>query len=352
MELIYSSVLPVKFPKSPNFRTAFERQMVPSDEMLIATGYVSEDSLMELKAILDHYRGGSKKKICDLVIGMHGREGFTQTQYDAARSLGEFLRENRIGEVRVCTAFKFHGKVYSFLKSTKPVASIVGSSNLSNLLGTDLQWETDTLVTERPFVSKLVGLHHDLVGKATQPLLDLADIKLVAQPSLLKGQIGVEEVPNAEWKIIECTKTDVEFRIPLKATPKSNLNAYFGKGRESSSTGAIRPRPWYEAELIVPKSITASADYPEKDRPFTVYTDDGWKFKCKVSGDYKKNLRSYDDLQTLGRWIKGRMESVGALKVGQPVTEEVLESYGASELLFSATKDPHVWLLDFSRKSI
>jgi hypothetical protein len=54
MELIYSSVVPVRYPDVSNFREAFEKQMIPASELKIATGYVSEDSLMELKAIIAH----------------------------------------------------------------------------------------------------------------------------------------------------------------------------------------------------------------------------------------------------------------------------------------------------------
>jgi hypothetical protein len=82
--------------------------------------------------------------------------------------------------------------------------------------------------------------------------------------------------------------------------------------------------------------------------PFTVYTDDGWKFRCKVSGDYSKNFRSEDDLQTLGRWIKGRMEAAGALKVGELVTAPMLQQYGKDRLVLTATRNPDVWFLDFS----
>lgn len=351
MELIYSSVLPVKFPKTKDFRSVFERELLATNQMLIATGYVSEDSLMELKAMLQYYNGRTQKKECDLVIGMHGREGFTRSQYDAACSLGEFLRDEKIGEVRVCTAFKFHGKVYSFLKSNKPVSSIIGSSNLSDIIGTNLQWETDALVREKPMLKGLVEMHRDLVKKATCPVLDLSDVKFISHSDLLNGRIGVERVSENELRNVLSTEIKTKFVVPLKAELKSNLNVYFGKGRESKN-GAIRPRPWYEVEVIVPKAMTSLPGYPTAGRPFQVYTDDGWKFRCKVSGQNDKNLRSEEDLQTLGRWIKGRLEESGVLKIGQMITENTLESYGTNELLLSATNNPEIWILDFSPKHL
>jgi hypothetical protein len=349
MELVYSSVIPLKPSGFSSFRETFERQLVPANDIKIATGYVSEESLMELKAILSHYNANFQRITCDLVIGMHGREGFTQPQHEAACSLGKFLRDEKIGEVRVCTAFKFHGKIYSFLKDTAPQASIVGSSNLSDILGLDLQWETDILLTESVSVKRLIELHHNLVLKATKPILEYSDYKIIQRSDLLEGRTGVEKISSGELEKLKTGLTRLSFNIPLKAEQKSNLNVYFGKGRETSTTKAIRPRAWYEVEVIVSHEITKQRGYPKADEPFTVYTDDGWKFRCKVSGQNNKNFRSEDDLQTLGRWIKGRMEANGVLKVGELVTPSMLQKYGKENLVLTATRNPHVWFLDFSR---
>ena len=121
MELLYSKIKPCEYDNS-SFSEAFESGIVNSDSIKIATGYVTEDSLLELKSILLFYNEENKDKMCSLVIGMHGREGFTRAQYEAAIDLAEFLKEKGIGSVRVCTAFKFHGKTYVFWKNGKPAA--------------------------------------------------------------------------------------------------------------------------------------------------------------------------------------------------------------------------------------
>jgi hypothetical protein len=81
-------------------------------------------------------------------------------------------------------------------------------------------------------------------------------------------------------------------------------------------------------------------DIRSRDSGDHVYTDDGWKFDCKIQGDYGKNFRSAGDLKTLGRWIKGRLERAECLKVGQPVTEEVLQKYGRKTISLKETSDP------------
>ena len=153
------------------------------------------------------------------------------------------------------------------------------------------------------------------------------------------------------------SKTNLSFKIPIKTAtdaPQSNLNAYFGKGRENKK-GFIKPRHWYEVELIVPKEVTSQhgypqAGYPDKESIITVFTDDLWKFQCKISGDYSKNFRSADDLKILGRWIKGRLEEYGCLNIGEPVTDETLNCYGRDNFELISTTDPAIWILNFKPK--
>ena len=104
-------------------------------------------------------------------------------------------------------------------------------------------------------------------------------------------------------------------------------------------------------ELIVPKTVTTLPGYPQSKTPeavFDVITDDGWTFKCKVSGDFSKNFRSEGDLKILGKWLKGRLENAGALIVGTPVTNATLQTYGRNSFKLTKTTIPGTWYLDFS----
>jgi len=349
MELLYSKIKPCEYSNS-SFSEAFEINVVNSDTIKIATGYITEESLLELKSILLFYNDENKTKTCSLVIGMHGREGFTKAQYDAVIDLAKFLKDKEIGTVRICTAFKFHGKAYIFGKreSTIPLSALVGSSNLGNIIDSR-QWEIDIVLKEEKILGELDKLHDDLVEKATKDILDLPRPESFLEMShLLKDRIDVLKIDKEEYNAVESTLTDRVFDLPLKDTEKSNLNAYFGKGRLSTSTGAIRPRHWYEVELIVPIEITSADGYPKQGSVIKVYTDDGWCFKCKIEGQNGKNFRSEGDLRTLGRWVKGRMEKNGCLKVGQLVTKEILDRYGRQTISLKETENPEIWILDFS----
>ena len=155
-------------------------------------------------------------------------------------------------------------------------------------------------------------------------------------------------------EIADCLSslTTTSFEIPIKGaedSPKSNLNVFFGRGRVSQN-GLVKPRHWYEVELIVPRSVAMQEGYPRaqtEEAVFNVVTDDGWKFSCKVSGTNNKNFRSEGDLKILGKWLKGRLENAGVLTVGTPVFNNTLRQYGRNTFTLTKTDMPNTWYLDF-----
>ncbi|HOW87072.1 MAG TPA: NgoFVII family restriction endonuclease [Candidatus Omnitrophota bacterium] len=349
MELLLSNIPPVRCSHQKT-KSCFDDLFQHADSVRIASGYISTEALAELKKIVE----GNKKSFLELLIGMHGFEGFTQSQIDAARYLDDYLRDKKIGQVRVVKAFKFHGKVYSFLNSQQtPFASIIGSSNLSSILDDQNHYETDLYFDEKNMVSEIDGFITKLSKDACVPLYGYEPKIIEGENTLLDNQEGVVRPTNDELKKVLLDKTKKSFKIPIKGSEiasKSSLNVFFGKGRKNKK-GFVKPRHWYEVELMVPKEITDKPGYPKAGRNkksiITVYTDDRWKFDCKISGDYSKNFRSTPDLKILGRWIKGRLENNGALKVGEPVTSETLRRYGRDDFELIATSNPAVWILDF-----
>ncbi|XZN94103.1 MAG: AAA family ATPase [Microcoleus sp.] len=123
---------------------------------------------------------------------------------------------------------------------------------------------------------------------------------------------------------------------------QSNLNIFFGKGRENKSTGKVIPRDWYEVELIVDTKTISDPIYPKGD--FIAHTDDGLTFDCQTQGANYKNFRSKNDLKILGRWIKGKLEQSGALKQFEPVTSETLQKYGRDYIRLYKLSDYNYYL--------
>lgn len=343
--LLLSNLKPVSSDHD-TFTDVFEDLFLKSEKVNIAIGYVSVQSLISLEELMGIHNSVS----CELIVGMYGKDGISKSIYQALKGFNEFALSSGRAKLDICTAFPFHGKIYSFQQNQQSFASIVGSSNLSNVVKQNPEriYEVDVLVDEQPF-QRDVQTFIESLSKATNPFDRWSTYRIIPDTlSFLDGHIGVEKISQADQLHFWQHKTNVSFEIPLKTEEKSNLNVYFGKGRLSTKTGIVRNRPWYEVELIVSKSITSQSGYPA-NRSFTVITDDGWKFKCKTSGDFSKNFRSEDDLQTLGKWIKGRLENDGVLNIKQIVDDKVLSNYGRNSITLTATDDPDVWLLDFSK---
>lgn len=340
MKLLLSNKKPLQVSQD-HFLNAFEEYSSSAESIHISTGFVSIESLQYL---LENVKAGNIPYL-DLTIGMHHFDFFTRAQYDAALNLASYVKDSNKGTVSICVAFPYHGKVYTFNKKGKPFAAIAGSSNLS-ALGTKnaYNFEVDTAIEDPQILKELSEFQTQLQEKACLPFLEWQP-KSFNENITIPGALKLSGKDAADyWQ----QKKISEYLIPLKPEPKSNLNVYFGKGRINKKK-FIRPRPWYEVELIVPSNITSLPGYPYKST-FKVITDDGWMFYCKTSGDYSKNFRSENDLCILGTWIKGRLESSGLLKLGEPVSQSTLENYGKDHLKLTKTADSDIWLLELSQK--
>jgi hypothetical protein len=343
IELLNSNFQPLK-TSDKTFESKFYELFSKSEEVNIASGYISEDSITQLIGIYDN---GFPGKI-NLIVGMHYFDGFTQLQYQALKKLSNNLLQKSLGVVKLSTVSPYHGKIYSFKTKEKILSAIIGSSNLTKIHTPERIYDTDLYIDEVDINIKIEKFLSELSVRYCTDInsIDFSKIKIINRKELFSDHTEVEHVnfPSAE---IEQILTPIKFTIPLKTEPKSGLNAFHGKGRLNTSNGMVIPRDWYEVELIISNKITNNVNYPKKDHVFYVITDDGYKFKCKTSGDYSKNFRSAVDLKVLGRWIKGRLENSGALYLGEQITEQTFTSYGRSDISLVKTKLDNTWYLDF-----
>ena len=348
MEFLFSNYPPVK-TKCRIFSDAFYDYVSCCDTIDIAVGYITSDSLVELQKIAEL----NPNKRINLTIGMHYFDLFTKAEYNASNELNKYLMSEGRGEVRLVTPFRFHGKLYSYSNNNTPIACMIGSNNLSSIVeGGARNYEASVLLDDPVSSNEIKCFIEQLVSSSTDNIESLEINSFKKGKSPLEGQEYVEKVSDAER--IECASalTTTSFDIPIKpfeVSAKSNMNVFFGKGREGKN-GLVKPRHWYEIEVIVSKDITQKPGYPDSrdnSGPFDVITDDGWKFKCYVGGDYNKNFRSDNDLKILGRWLKGRLEESGVLQVGQPVKQQTLNEYGRSSFKLTKTTKQNLWYLDF-----
>lgn len=352
MEFLFSNYLPMRTRMS-TFSDAFYSLLSQAKRLDIAVGYITSDSLIELQKAVEMY----DIEQLNLTIGMHYFDKFTAVEYKTAVDLNTFLVSNNIGEVRLVTPFRFHGKLYSYSGSKGCFACIIGSNNLSSIVESNSRiYEASVLIDDPTRASEIYQFINTLNSTSAQNISNLEISQFKKANALLENHENVEKVDATALASCISNLTDTTFHIPIKGaevSPKSNLNVFFGRGRVSTN-GIVKPRHWYEVELIVPKSITSLPNYPQSqtdEAVFDVITDDGWKFSCKVSGDFSKNFRSENDLKILGRWLKGRLENAGALAVGDLVTQDTLLRYGRDTFTLTKTKIPNLWYLDFGVKN-
>lgn len=351
MEYLFSNHRPL-VTQHQTFAGAFYSLIPRATRMDIAVGYITADSLAELKQTISYY---SEIETLNLIIGMHRWDKFTRLEYNAANDLNDFLLGEGRGEVRLVTPFKFHGKLYCYSNPQGAFAGIIGSNNLSGIVESGSRvYEASALFLEPEYAREMLNFIEQLSARSTDNIADCEISDFKKNNDLLDNHEHVEKVHHDQLANYISALTNTKFVIPLikndNVPEKSNLNVFFGKGRLVTNTGVVQPRHWYEVELIVPKSITSMIGYPQKETPeavFDVITDDGWKFSCKVSGDNSKNFRSEDDLKILGKWIKGRLENAGVLEVGQPVTAETFQRYGRDNFTFTKVNSENLWYVDF-----
>jgi hypothetical protein len=326
-----------------SFPDTFFSLLQESTSVKIASGYISEEAIAELLGL---YNRGFKTEM-SLVVGMHYFEGFTIGQYEALLSLSVLLSKNDCGNVFLSKASKYHGKVYSFGKKGNNYSAIIGSSNLTKINTFEKVYDTDILIRNEKINADIERFLLDLQNKYCRNIQEINrnDITIIEPKNLFEDYLDVVKITDAEKAKVISSLTPITFDIEVKPEEKSHLNCYHGKGRETPN-GLVRPRPWYESNVMVSKNITELPNYPHNIE-FTVITDDGYKFKCVTNGDYAKNLRSVGDLQILGRWLKGRMENKNVLKIGGKVMADTLARYGRNTIKLTKTSIPDTWYMDF-----
>jgi hypothetical protein len=348
LKFLESGFRPVSTEKTTTFSDIVSKAIAESSEIEILTGYFGHESVVEFQAILEQ---NVFHRRVSFIVGMAAFDGLTETQIKSLGNLNDFLISKDYGGVLISVAFPIHSKVAVFSLSNGKTAAVIGSSNFTNLVSNDRQYETDLLITEEDSVLTNLEEFVERAKRACLPLREAENRISILAPKLsaLSTEEGVKRIGADEDKI---ELSSVFFDIPIKPEAKSHLNVFFGKGRVNQQK-VVMPRPWYEAEIIVPKEITTRKGYPSKQTSsdeFRVITDDGWSFSCNVTGTGGKNFRSAGNLEILGKWLKGRLEESGSLVPGERVTENTFREYGRDSMrLTKVAGNKDLWHLDFSR---
>lgn len=376
MIILYSDILPLSLEDGQQtILDCIMEQAAKADRVEIATGYISRAALDELDDMTSRY-GLSH---VSLTIGMYYIEGMPENSYHTAVKLNQKWKASGIGEIRLVRAFKYHGKLYNFIKDGACFATIVGSANMGVIkpdASNRRQYEVAALTEELSECAEFLSFTEKLKdSRVSSNIEDVEDMTLIREQNVsLNGIDTVEQVTSADVKLYNQHKTGTSFVLPIKVPKfderfmddgkhftKSNINVCYAAPRNKRKS-----RDWYEVQMTVAKEITRLPGYPEKNTPFFVVTDDGYWFKAHTTSDGNKQFSAVGDELIMGRWIKGRLaaaELVTPVNDSQRDTErlgmitaEMLEAYGCNAVVFTKTdqkvqdKDGtmlDVWTLSF-----
>lgn len=361
-----------------------ERHLVFSEELSslledavsvrIATGYIGLRAFAaiepKLRSIVEE--GGH----VSITIGLGLFEGLSSKMDVALRSFDSFCRS--FGEdsgIKACAYERFHGKLYLVEKSNGQKFASIGSSNLSTTgFG---GWLEGNLVTTDP---EHITQIDDYLGR----LHSANAIEIIAVEFPIKGK-KLRKTDDSRRRLTQLPKfagelpdTSVEapvFSIPLRVTRASNLNLFMSKGRKTRRTHpddiylpvsqqrkieVYIPRPWYEVEVTVRRDDMSSSllnSLPNQTKPwnFQIVTegrsvfDANFKRKTSDARDQRTLREISVDFMTspregLGRIVKGHLESLGLLKFGEVITEEILDEASLPELRFFRLRDDLFYL--------
>lgn len=401
-ELLYFQVPQYLQPaKGLTINAAFCENLKKSEYVQISTGYFSRASLKKLDQLI-HEEDCALKKI-DLLLGMYGKEGMREIDFNYLCWLNKKWRQEGIGKILIPRLGTNHEKVYLFHQRSKidkelyPFMGIVGSANLSFLRATSsnyMQYETAVLIDpqqsekEEQMIQELGRQMNEVLSKSVE--FDKATIQIKKEPNKALKQIkGIKETVDSEIeKVKDNIVIETKFFLPLKVPRaadrmkektedgqstfiKSNINVCYAEPRNKKAKN-IKYRNWYEMQLCVSVQIRKDPNYPKGGEPFIVLTDDGYRFLAHTESQNFKQLSAIGNEQIMGRWLKGRLVAAGLVEsVEDPylndpnrnsmITQEMLEEYGATHLLFGRTNQKEmddqgrlldVWYLSFNPAEI
>lgn len=374
--VLYTDMLPLGLDEQQqSIVTYIEEAFSTAASAVISVGYISRASLLRLDELVHT----NTIQHITLLIGMYYIEGMPESSYHAAVAINRKWQDEGIGEIRLVKTFKFHGKVYVFCNSEgHPFASVTGSANLGAIkleASNRRQYELAIASGNEQICADLF----DLTQKLIQPmcsanLADITDLTIIREKNTALENIDlVKKIPDADVESYRKDATDISFTLPIKVPAfaerhmddkkhytQSNLNVCYAAPRSPR-----KPRDWYEYQLTVSTQFTTLPGYPEKNEPFLVVTDDGYRFKAHTTSSGNKQFSAVGDELILGRWIKGRLVAAGLAtpvnntkqdtdRLGM-ITKEMLAAYGRNCLTFTKTTKRayegdellDVWILSF-----
>ena len=319
-----------------------------AEKITIASGYFGASQIEDTKPLfLEIAKKGGE---INLIHGMGMWEGVKNKLENTIASLN-----NDLQKISPQSGFyfhikqRFHGKIYLFENAVSQTC-IVGSSNFSKN-GVSSNLEANLLQTDKKnvaLISKFLELllKQSLIYKAN--LLPIRGIKKSSQNKFNKKPKDNYQLPK------DISLRPVDFILPVRTEPKSNINITFGKGRYVREKDINIPRPYYEMEITIPKDFVQKPlinFLPNQNDParFDVFTDNNLYFeavfKNKVNTLHTPGIDFMSSpREALGKFIKDKLIASGIIEYGDFITDDDLFEYGSNKLRFKKLEGNRLYL--------
>lgn len=326
--------------------TAFNETTI----LRIAVGYVATDTI-ERYAHTHFFRLAERGGLVQILVGMAFFDGLNAKKKNKLENIDHHLREiNDSCGIFIPCFSRYHGKIYSTLNRNDDFEIYIGSHNFSSN-AFNLNLEASIKVQDRNTQFEINEFLDYIFSHEETVHINDVDVPIKGKPAPTDVQLTRAPIPFDKDVLLTAPFFDIDL-AERSTQPESNLNIYFGTGRDPKKKGGkIQPRPWYELEIICPAATNRLDQYPKGE--FVLYTSDGFCLPMKTSSESSgfKNFRSTGPkrsgaLQILGLWLKGKLENAGALQQYQPVTPETFEIYGKSIMRIYKIEDG-VYYTDF-----
>ena len=225
-----------------------------------------------------------------------------------------------------------HSKVYSWVKDNSPLFGFSGSANYSRQAF--LENQENQMVEDDPSQIKdyFIELAESSINMkeyvpTDKDFVDLIDVMNVS------GSIGAGTV---HW-----IKENETVQIS-HLTKKGGIAEGSGLNWGHRKDGTKRNKD--QAELRIRSNANKEGFLPEKKLTFTLLTDDGKSFDCKVSQTGRKAITSTNSNAELGLYFRNRL----GLESGAFITKDDLLRYGRTDFILKKL-DPETFYLDFRK---
>lgn len=341
-----------------SFADFIDKSLVNSSHVRIASGYVGEKIFIshvdKFKEILQE--GGCVQ----LLFGISFWEGVTTKTERAMREFHNFAASfaNESG-VFFCVRRKYHGKLYIFDYQTSKRESLasVGSSNFSPT-GFGNWSELNIVIEDKAPVDDLKVFFSELLKDGAKAITEISRFGESKKQRLTDREKDKKLVVKAKWPIGSVSdseaaeKLDIAFKLPIrlnKGTEQSSLNVFNGRGRKVGDK--YKRRGWYEVENTIKQHDPCRSDlnkylpWDEGPYRFDVITNCNEKFEANFNRKTadKNDKRPLPELgvdfqsgsrRLLGYFIKDRLVKAELVKEDEVITQDVLDEYGCSEIIF------------------